>query len=281
MVVLGILQMHGQVMEGGDNFTFQYTTAPSIGKHQLDTYQYAGHVHSNVLSLKSRFTIDYSNNRFQFFDLGQNFDYKTIDDLHRIQLSWAGTKPIFGSWSLFFQSTPQLASNFNEPLSNDDLVFEYAFGLKKEWKTSSLIAGIMRSTVFGEPTIVPLFSYRKQLGNRTTFQIGFPKTFLKTEISDRHGLCMGIAADGYYYNISGDIGLLHTEATKMEFSRLDYFLKHTYSIQPGISTIVQLGFYGENDLQITNENSETLYNFQTNESVYFSMGLEINLNRNK
>lgn len=281
--LLAFLKMNGQVYEFEDRVQFQYGVAPSLGKHQMETYEYSFNKSANILGMHSTFQVAYLNSRFTYFEVPEIKDMETYERLHLVNFNMQAVKALGNQWKLSIRFNPQFSSNFSDGLSTEDVIFAYRFGLSKTWNNSRVLIGMERSTVFGEPQWLPHLYYGYELSPSLYVQAGFPHSYFSFKINQRHMLSANAMAQGNYYNITGtssftDFGTASN--TKLSFSSFNFSLKHQYKIQHNITAISQLGLLSNNDLKVEGSNGDSLLTFDTNESVYFSMGLQFKLNKN-
>ena len=283
ITLLVFIQVNGQLKEYGNEIGFQYGVAPSLGKHQLETYHYTFRNRSKIWNVASFFEIEYLNTRFAYFEVPGELNLEEYERLHLVNLKLEGVKAISRQWDVLFQFNPQLSSNFSSGLSFDDSILGFKIGMVKNWKESSFSIGIARNTLFGEPTITPFLSYAKKINEQFHFQLGFPKTLMGFAFDQRHKLTASALLQGNSYNITGSDSFPELGAisrTRLNFTAYNLSLTHAYRIQPHIITVTQLGLLVGNTLEVENTDGDSLYRFNTNQSLYFSMGLQYKLNRN-
>ena len=233
--------------------------------------------------MASLFEIEYLNTRFAYFEVPGELNLEEYERLHLVNLKWEGVKMLSNQWDLLFQFNPQLSSNFSSGLSFDDSILGFKIGMVKNWKESSFSIGVARNTLFGEPTITPFLSYTKKINEQFHYQLGFPQTLMGFAFDQRHKLTASALLQGNSYHITGSDSFPELGAisrTRLNFTAYNLSLTHTYRIQPHITTVTQLGMLVGNTLEVENTGGDSLYQFNTNQSLYFSMGLQYKLNRN-
>ncbi len=283
LILLVFIQMNGQLRESKNEIKFQYSVAPSLGKHQLETYNYTVAKRVKILGVESSFRMSYLNSRFTYFDVPQISGTEPYERLHILNLDINGGKELPKNWSFSLGINPRLSSNFSSGLSAEDVILGFGLGVSKRWESSVLTFGLQRSTVLGKPQLIPFASFHYEFDREFALQLGFPHSFLKYQVDERHKIKALASAEGNYYNITGGNALMGLEQptnTKLSLSGFNFSLVHEYRIQPNISTITQIGLLTNNDFKIEDSDGQSQFTFNTNNSIYFSMGLQFNLNKN-
>lgn len=282
-VLLVFLKMNGQGVESQDQVQFQYGVAPSLGKHQMETYEYSFSKKAYILGMPSSFQVTYLNSRFTYFEVPEIANTETYERLHLVDLNFQGVKQFSNQWDLTFRANPQFSSNFSNGLSSEDIILGFGLGVSKKWSKSTFTIGLERSTTFGDPQLLPYMYYGHTFNASLHLQVGFPHSYFTYNINPRHILSAHALAQGNYYNITGNSSFTEfgtLGSTKLSYSSFNFSLKHQYKIQPNITTITQIGLLSNNDLKVESPNGNSVMTFDTNESVYFSMGLQFKLNKN-
>lgn len=275
--------MNGQVVEFQDQLKFQYGVAPSIGKHQMETYEYVFGKKAELFGMNSFLRVKYLNSRFSYFEVTEISDTQIYERLHLVDFSFKVVKFLHNQWDVTFSSNPQLSSNFSDGLGFEDINLGFRVGVSKRWDNSRLDLGLERSTTLGEPKFLPYVQYGHRINRLLYAQVGFPHTYFELTINERHKVTSNTLAHGYYYNITGTgpfTGVGNDSNTKLSFSCFNFSLEHQYKIQPNITTVTRIGLLANNDFNVEDSNGNPLFTFKTNESIYFSMGLQFNLNKN-
>ncbi|MEM1258713.1 MAG: DUF6268 family outer membrane beta-barrel protein [Bacteroidota bacterium] len=283
-VLLVFIQMNGQVNEFQNKIQFQYGVAPSLGKHQMETYEYGMGKTFQALGMPSSFRVDYLNSRFTYFEVSSITDVAVYERLHLVDFQIETTKDFSNGWNVLFHLNPQLSSNFSTGLGAEDVILGFGLGISKKWNKSALTLGLERSTTLGRPQLLPFMRYYQKINESVNLQLGFPHSCIEYLVDQRHKIAVHSMAEGNYYNITGSsyfTELGDISDSKLNFSSFNFSLEHQYKIQPNITTITQIGLLANNRLVVEKSNGDSLFTFNTNESIYFSMGLQFNLNKNE
>ncbi len=272
--------MNSQQSENEHSLGFQYGVAPSLGKHQLETYRYFLKGQKKIFQLPVSYGFQYLNTRFSYFEVPGEIGLEEYERLHLLKFNLGIEKAISPNWAFSVTMSPMLASNFSTGLESEDALLGFHIGLKKNWAQASLYVGLERGTVFGLPSYYPHVRFSQKMGEHFNWEIGFPSSEIKWTINERHSLVGKANAVGNSYHITGNSSFLSIEdfsEGRLNFTNYQFSMEHTYRIQPKVTTSVQLGWLFNNSLEVETANGTGIYGFETGDSLYFSMGFQYNL----
>ncbi|MGB5817948.1 MAG: DUF6268 family outer membrane beta-barrel protein [Saonia sp.] len=275
-----------QMPDPGELGRFEYSMVPSLG--DTDLRQYGMHL-TGGKKLKSGMVglgLSYTKHEFSFFNTFQTFDESLYENIHTVRASFFYRRILNDSWSMNIGATPTLSGNFKNNVSSDDLVFNVRAMVSKKWKSetgfSVLSFGIGYGTFFGEPQILPAFSFRKIVNRTWSYFLGIPTTGVNYNFNERHSIRARGAFSGLYANNSATTpfeGIGNLTNTKIRYNGADLGLEHHYRIQPNFTTVIRMGYLLGNRLEILDEANDLLYDFEPNGSAYVSIGLKFNINK--
>ena len=279
------LKTLAQASESGGNITFQYATVPSLGKHQLDTFLFSLEGNTGLGFADLILGIHYQNTEFFYFDVSGITQLEQFEKFHLLAPNIGIAKPLPKDWSLQAFAKPVLSSNLLRSLSHNDIILGYKFQVQKRWKQNNTLTTLAMgieygTTVSGTPSLFPVVSYHKKIGEHFAFALGYPFSRLTYLPSNRHAINFSASWQGFYYNNSESVIVDNGDPitnAKLIFNGLDFQIAHLYKIQPRITTTVKLGYLASNTMEITTSEDLPLYDFSPNDSIYFSIGITYNL----
>lgn len=284
MVVLSYSKIHSQSYEFNKLTSFEYSLVPSIGDADAKMFNLSFTVEKATEIGLIGLSMTYSNYQFSFFHFPRNLE-NSLDIFHIIEPRFFYNGNFENNWSFNISMSPILSSNFINEITNEDLIYNGRITVSKEWYTNenfnSFTLGLGRGQVFGEPQFFPIISFKKEIGEKFNYSLGFPESGIRYAANERNLIHLRGTLSGIYTNNSttiiynGD----QMEHTKFKFNGLDIGIEYIYRLQPNISTITRIGFLTNNSLELQDSNQNVVYNFQPNESAYFTMGIMYNVNK--
>ncbi len=266
---------------------FEYRMVPSAGDISWGNYAIAltpriAFPKNNVLG--GQFL--YEKTMFSFFDTTVGLPIDSFEEIHQIAAGVFYRSNFSNAWGMKVFFSPVISSNLSQSLSWDDVQYAGSIAFLKKWigekNDIGFRFGLGYGALFGEPDFYPILSVGGTLGNHMGYRLGFPETHVYRNIGERHQVNLSVAPEGSFTNLSGalnDNGLPNLNDAKLEYKALDIGLEHTFRIQPYLNTLVKVGYLTENSLQLLDEATVMLNDFDTNGSVYITMGLTVNLNK--
>ncbi len=265
---------------------FEYTTIPDVGGASVEKY-------SMNLNLGKKFKnrgvlglgVSYDYHDFIFNNASLSFDARPYESMHRITADFSFKYNINTTWSTDVIFAPSLSSNFEESLSNEDIVINSSLTLSKSWgeeKSSLFTFGIGYGTLLGKPQLIPLVSFQKKVNSKWNYIVGIPKTEINYHFNSRHKIAVLAGLRGFFGNISSTVnfpGIGPFTNTKLQYNSLDTGINYTYRIQPNWTTIIKVGYSPWNQLEILDSENNEIYDFEPDSSLFISMGLKFNLNK--
>ncbi|UJH69144.1 DUF6268 family outer membrane beta-barrel protein [Allomuricauda sp. SCSIO 65647] len=274
-----------QNVESGNTLGFDYRTMPSFGNHQWN----AMHFRANyIIELGSKTDIAlstmYRSDDFTYFGLS-DIDESAFEDLHSVDLQIGWQQKLKKNWTLNVSFMPRAASNFSASMSNEDFFFMYGANLTKQWKGQkgeySITMGLEQNTLLGKPRLLPTVSMKFDGYDTWGYTIGFPSSSVNARVGERHLFLASAVLEGLYFNNSSEgMPMVYDQvynSSKLAFTGLDIGLSHKYRLQPNITTHARVGFSLSNTWQLQDGDTNVLYDFNADETIYFTMGLTYNL----
>ncbi len=283
-----MLSQQGNLLNSGFELgKIEYSIFPSLSDIQLErqglTINLGKKLHSSVLG----FGLNYNKYDLTLKDTYENNLFNSFRDFHSINFRLFYSKPIKNNWTMHVAFSPTLSSNFERNLSMEDLIFASFASFEKTWINddfkSNLRLGIGYGTLFGAPTILPLISYSKQINNHLGYSIGLPVTGIFYQINKQNSLNLTLKPEGFFVNNSGKIaieGTNYSANTKLQFNALNMSLGYRLKLGDNWISHFNIGYLPINNMEVLNENNNTIYDFDSNESIAINVGLSFNIKRN-
>lgn len=265
-------------------FSFNYGLAP-IGHDDIDFYK--TEFKFNIpMKLKKGIlihSVGFDNYRFNYT---KDFSFSTdnISKLYDINYGLKHILPVAKTWLLATNAKVAIVSNLtntinaNDLLLTGDLLLTKIFGTAE--KQEALTLGVSYTTITGKPKVLPTVSYAKQINDKLSFGIGFPKTFADYKISDISSIQSVFLVDGFYANLNNEIGINPTTtAEKASFSSTSLGLEYNYMMDDFWTINFKGGYALSNNHKLLNNDAATVYNFNITSKPFFSAGITFNIKK--
>ncbi len=219
------------------------------------------------------------------FTYNENFVFATeeIESFYKIKYGWLYAYPISKSWNVTVGAGLDLASNFEDKLSSEDLFYNGTLKFSKKFNTSTkdarLSFGIMYSGILGKQQLLPIVSYKQKINERIAFGLGFPETYLKYDITTQSELKANLDIDGLTANLSNTIPLdLNTNTvTNTRISTVGVSLIYAHKFDKYWTVYGTLGHSLYNQYELVDDDG-VKYELDIAPQLYFSTGIRFNIN---
>ncbi|MEL6974578.1 MAG: DUF6268 family outer membrane beta-barrel protein [Bacteroidota bacterium] len=233
----------------------------------------------NNLAIKAA----YQNREFTFFD-GLNLNsLSNLNRIHTLGLSLNYERNIGSSYKVEAILNPVLSTTWGQALTRDDFYGLFETTLSKTWqqtdKNQTLSLGVFRSVVFGEPQILPSASFTMTWGTGWFVTVGFPESLFGLAWNERNSMTFRGAFDGSYSHISSpwfQNGQTVETPSFLLLNGKELGLEYKYRLQPNFTTTLGVGYQFVDEFEITDADETTLYDFGSDSSLYFSIGIQYN-----
>ncbi|MEM7086863.1 MAG: DUF6268 family outer membrane beta-barrel protein [Bacteroidota bacterium] len=266
---------------------FDYGLVPDMGENQLEKYNLYLMFGKPLKKGRLGFRADYSYANFQFENTNREVDVTSYEKTHNLRLNVFYLRELSKSWALNITVTPSIVSNFDRPISEDDLLFTGFLSVAKTWgdteKFSRFTFGLGYSAAFGKPQILPMLSFFKKINANWSYSIGLPMTGVFHKLNERNYISFLVRPDGLFANNPNEVYFAKQNEvitnTKLQFISIKTGFEYKYRIQPDFNLVFSAGFIPFNELKIVDHNAEELFDFNVNSTYYISTGVRFNLNR--
>uniref|UniRef100_UPI004048A3E0 DUF6268 family outer membrane beta-barrel protein n=1 Tax=Mariniflexile sp. TaxID=1979402 RepID=UPI004048A3E0 len=233
LIISGINKSVGQ--SNVDLFSFNYLLSP-IGNDKIDFYKTDFGMSVPVNLKKGLLSINLGMDFYEFY-YGKDYRFSTTNLSKFNDLSY-GLKyiyPLADKWKLNTQAKVSLVSNSISSISNKDLFVGGEVSVTKrlgaENTTESITLGVNYTTVTGEPRFLPTINYTKQVNDKLSYGIGFPKTYAEYKLNDLSTFKSLLLINGAYFNLSAPVSIdADSNANKSSFSSTSLMLEYNYKM---------------------------------------------------
>lgn len=209
------------------------------------------------------------------FNFSSEFNGKNIDEhFNSLAISAGLIVVLKNRWKLFGIVTPTLASDFEKPVSSDDLLTQASvIATKRTNPFCEYGFGLALTTRFGRELLIPLATLTYKKNNWTTLMILPAYLSQYYEINDTK-IGIKMATFGNLYNLSNPPSM-KVEMDKLGYSRI--------TIGPDFSTKLLGSFYlnfnaglaVRNRLESINNNQQVEMELSTKEKFFFNVGISL------
>ncbi|MDO5969420.1 DUF6268 family outer membrane beta-barrel protein [Flavivirga aquimarina] len=272
----------GQLNE--DIFSFNYSLAP-IGNDDIDFSKVDFGI-SIPVKLKEGLLINSFKADFYSLNYGTSYSFSTTDISKFNGLNY-GLKyiyPLSNTWKLNAQVIAALVSNSLSHISYNDLFVGGDVSVTKLLSTNdtseSLTLGVNYTTITGEPRFLPTINYAKQVNDKLSYGIGFPKTYVVYKLSELGTLKSLLSLDGFYSNLSTPISVnLTDQASKASFSSTSLALEYDYEMDDNWGILLRGGYSFTNKYTLLDSGDNKIFDFNTVSKPIFSAGIKFNIKK--
>lgn len=208
-----------------------------------------------------------------------NTPFKSSKSYHTISYNLGIIGKLNETWSMALNARPTIASDLDNNLDIDDLLFQASvLAIKAKSKSIKYGFGLMYSTRFGRQLMLPmaLFRYSNSNINLDLLLPNRLSLIMKTESSLNYGF--EAILNGGLFNNTSQIEFLNTSIDKASYSRLSLGPVLTYKLKGIIKLSMTGGYALARRLEFIDISKEI--NEQTPENgLFFRFGLSVSPNK--
>ena len=278
------------LMMGGDEFEIggvNYSNVPNLGDTEVTNFGADGGLARPFGKGFLGIRINYQNFDFSFNESTNIIDFSTYENMNLVQANVFYRRPLKNSWSMTISFGSSLISNLEGDISTEDFVINTIGLLSKKWgdrgRHSVLSFGALYGTQFGQPTLLPVVSFRQKLNEQWSYSIGLPITGINYKINKKNRLSFTLQPQGIYGNNSGEVLFESGTLTnsKLQYNALRTGISYRYKILPFLSALVEGGYLPLVNLRILDKDNNEIYDFNPDSSAYFNVGLRFGIDMKK
>ena len=260
-----------------------YTLAP-IGADTIDVY--TTHMEANIPSLLGKATLTNSFNADYYqinYQIEEN-DFSTypLTNFYNLKYQLSYSYPFSDHFKLESKGNITLASNLTDNVTMDDFVFGAGLyvttKLKTDAKPTHLKFGLEYNTLLGQPKLLPIFSFYREISDDLSYDLGFPSSNIIYKLNFKSQIKASADVNGLYTNLSNPIYIDQIQAAqKASISTKSFAFDYSYKMDANWNIHFSTGFIFQNSYELLNSNNQTIYDFDTSSKVFFTTGLIFNL----
>ena len=226
-------------------------------------------------------------NRFSFsnynvgYENGQPLSTSEIENFKSFSYSLSYLKRMKNNWSYMLNFSPVVTSNFESGLAVDALIFNGALAFSKSTGSSRFKFGVVVNSGFGVAIPIPIISYSKQVNEQFSYEVGIPVMKAKYQFNKRNKVSLYAMPKGFIANLSNNIQFENGLAKKANYMSIITGLNFKHAIDDSWAVNLNGGYQVYSNYSLQSEGRNEIYNFNTSNGVYASVGLKFNLINNK
>lgn len=265
-------------------FLFNYTLAP-IGNDGIE-FNKTNFAVNIPVALKKGFLTN--NLGFNYYKVQYKNDYSfSVENLTKFYDIYYGlsyTYPISSDWVLNGQLKTSIVSNLADAIDFDDLYLSGEVSVTRkinaDEKPALLKVGVMYSAITGQPSVLPVMSYTKQVNEKFTYCIGFPKAFAEYKINENSSLNSFLMLEGFNANLANSLFINNSnEVSKASFSSTSLGIEYNHRMDNSWIISFKTGYSLYNNYRLKDSEDNEFFDFNTKSRPFFSTGIKYNFKR--
>ncbi|SDW38631.1 hypothetical protein SAMN05444411_101617 [Lutibacter oricola] len=204
-----------------------------------------------------------------------------LEEFKAVSYSIGYMNRINEKWSYMVNFSPQIASNFEASLTLDDFNFNGGVIFTKTSSNSKLNLGLVINSGFGLAVPLPVISYSKQVNERFSYVLGMPVTKAEYKFNKRNKVSLFVKPKGFIANLSNNIQFENGLAKKARYTSIVSGLSFGHQIDDNWGINFNGGYQLYSNYSLQSNDRTELYDFNTSNGIYASVGLSFNLINNK
>ncbi|VXB14701.1 conserved hypothetical protein [Flavobacterium sp. 9AF] len=259
-------------------YTRSYDTNKEVISTISDDFQYELHFKKGY-----RFFSNFSTTSLHFLTELTEYNSYNIENLYSFDIGLEKSIPLNATTNLVFMVNPQIRTNdFESEISNSLLFNSSALFEKKFNSKSQLNIGISYGTLFGYSRFYPVFDFNYRFNEKLKVVIGFPKSGLFFNWSQKNELALETAYRSYFSHITNTVSRANAtsvlEYQSLFFNKTTTSLSYNYNFSNTSKITLSIGKSFNNKLEINEYDIETT-NYSFKNDFIISMGIKFNLNK--
>jgi Domain of unknown function (DUF6268) len=216
------------------------------------------------------------------YDSSMFMNTSSIKNFKTLKYNLSYIKSLSNKWAYMLLASPTLSSNFESSVSMDDLSFNGGLIFTKSNLKSKLNFGVIYNTAMGFKIPIPFLKYSRKMNDKLSYDLGFPITKINYKIDDRNKVNLYLKPKGFYSNISNKLVLDNSEiAKKANYQSFITGVNYLHRINDLWIIALDAGYQLSSKYDLLDKNKNSVYNFETKNSLYLGLNLKLNLLKNK
>lgn len=217
----------------------------------------------------------------------------STDDLGRFQsynLSLGYTFKLSDIWRFGARAGTIIASNFEDGINSDDLLFEGAVYFIKDIdfeddagtvKSKRLILGLQYNITSGRPFPLPIINYNVRASENWSYTLGVPKTNIKYYFNEKNIVQAFVTLDGFYAHVQDNPKILSSSnvvnADSISMTVVLGGLGYEHYFTDNLLFYFYGGYTILNNIRLEDENRDEVFNINDTNSFYMRGGLKFKI----
>jgi uncharacterized protein DUF6268 len=216
------------------------------------------------------------------YDSSMILNTSSIKNFKTLKYNLSYIKSLSNKWTYMIIASPTLSSNLESSVSMDDLSFNGGLIFTRSNLKSTLNFGVIYNTAMGFKIPIPFLNYSRKMNDRLSYDLGFPITKVNYKMNDRNKVNLYLKPKGFYSNISNNLVLDNSEiAKKANYQSFITGVNFLHRINDLWIIALDAGYQLSSKYDLLDKNKNSVYNFETKNSLYLGLNLKLNLLKNK
>lgn len=260
-----------------------------------DYTMFYNHNTASVYRHRSNAAFDAGNLKYGFDVNSYNIDYTSgsfvmpqgLENILSLQGSVEYTKAIGPTWDFSVYFAPRLSWATNQYATFKNIIPEGGISITKKFEGKSeayLQFGAAYSTLFGEPSIIPLLSYGATY-DKLSIIAGIPETVVSYSLNEKHSFSASINTSSLYsrlpgYNYYTDNSNTEYKIKALEWVNISAALGYRFTSGPDWDASFLVGKTLYNTFKMSGHDNQSL-NIGFSKNLWVSLGFIYKLNFKK
>lgn len=223
--------------------------------------------------------ISYSKVKLNYED-EQLLNTNEIEEFNFISYSLSYIRKMNDKWSYSLYVSPEITSNFESSLTFEDVNINGGIIFNKTTNSGYLSFGVIKNSRFGLSIPIPIVRFSKQVNEKLSYELGIPVTKVQYQFNKRNNASLFVKPKGFTANLSNNIQINNGLASKANYMSVITGLNFQHLIDECWSINLNGGYQIYSKYSLKTNNTK-IYEFNTSNGMYGSVGLNFNFKNNK
>ena len=216
-------------------------------------------------------TLEYSNLKVNY-DSGNFGSFENLDRLHQIQNNFEVSHDISNTTKLNLSITP--TANFQGNLDGSDISLLGSFILKQQFNSNTTFnLGAARTTVFGNPKFMPVFSLHYKVNEQSDVLIGFPDSKISYANNIRNKFSLSNSFNGNFYHLDAQNNFNIT-ASKLVLSQMTTAFEYERNVDKNWFLNFKAGYDFDKKYNLIDSDNHKIYDFNPGNGYVLGIGIK-------
>ncbi|TDW46373.1 hypothetical protein EV144_10637 [Flavobacterium sp. 270] len=219
-------------------------------------------------------TLEYSNLKVNYEEtVFETFaPFKDLNQFNQIQNKIKFSHEVSDKTKLNITVTPTV--NFQQNLAISDLTVLGSFELNQQLNpNASITIGAARTTAFGDPKFMPVFSFNYKFNEQSDISIGFPDSRISYANNDRNRFSVTNSFNGNYYNLDTQNDVNYN-ASKAVLSQMTSAVEYERNVTKNWFLNFKAGYDFNKKYNLIDNDNHKVYDFNTGNGYILGIGIK-------